>query len=69
MTRLFEQAIGIARRLPPERQDEIARLVLMLACEDDQDCAITTDGALPFATAALPLESADDETPGRHRRT
>lgn len=66
MTRLFEQAIGIARLLPPERQDEIARLVLMLACEDDQDCAITTESALPFS-AALPPDGTDDETPGRHR--
>ena len=35
MTRLFEQAIETARTLPPERQDEIARLVLMLAHEDE----------------------------------
>ena len=66
MTHLFEQAIGIARRLPPERQDEIARLVLMLASDDDQDCANTTDGTLPFASSSLPLDGTDDETAARH---
>lgn len=35
MTKLFEQAVETARALSPERQDEIARLVLMLAQEDE----------------------------------
>ncbi|MGF9691553.1 hypothetical protein AAIH46_01940 [Rhizobium sp. 0TCS1.26] len=35
MTKLFEQAVETARTLSPERQDEIARLVLMLAQEDE----------------------------------
>lgn len=34
MTTLFEIAIEAARLLPPERQDEIARLMLQMAGED-----------------------------------
>ena len=35
MTKLLERAVEAARRLPPGEQDEIARLVLSLAGEDD----------------------------------
>ena len=35
MTTLFELAIETARLLPPERQDEIARLVLRMASENE----------------------------------
>jgi hypothetical protein len=31
MTKLLEQAVEAARRLPPESQDEIARIMLQLA--------------------------------------
>ncbi len=35
MTTLFDCAIATVRNLPAERQDEIARLVLELACAAD----------------------------------
>jgi hypothetical protein len=34
MTKLFEQAIESVRRLPPDAQDEIGRLVLHLAGDE-----------------------------------
>jgi predicted transcriptional regulator len=36
MTKLLEQAVEAARSLPPDVQDEIARLVLQLTGADDQ---------------------------------
>ena len=34
MTKLFEQAVETVRGLPPEIQDELARMLLQLAGED-----------------------------------
>jgi len=36
MTKLFEQAVEIARNLPPDKQDDIAHVVLRLAGADDE---------------------------------
>ena len=35
MTKLLEQALEAARHLPPDAQDDIARIVLQLAKADD----------------------------------
>jgi hypothetical protein len=35
MTKLLEQALLVARELPPETQDDIARIILQLARADD----------------------------------
>jgi hypothetical protein len=35
MTKLLEQALQTARKLPPDAQDDIARIVLQLAGADD----------------------------------
>lgn len=35
MTKLLEQAVAVARRLPPDEQDEIGRLVLSLAADEE----------------------------------
>jgi hypothetical protein len=35
MTKLLEQALQTARNLPPDAQDDIARIVLQLAGADD----------------------------------
>lgn len=35
MTELLETAVTAARTLPPDRQDEIARIVLRLVSDDD----------------------------------
>jgi hypothetical protein len=36
MTQLLDQAVETARALSPERQDDIARVVLAFAAEDEQ---------------------------------
>lgn len=35
MTKLLDQAIEVARRLPPDEQDEVARAIITLSGGDD----------------------------------
>ena len=44
MTELLDRALKIARDLPPATQDEIARIVLQLAGDDDAPPIALTDG-------------------------
>ncbi len=37
MTKLFDRALELVRRLPPESQDEIARAMLSLADRDEPE--------------------------------
>ncbi len=49
MTELLERAVEAARNLPADMQDEIARLVLQLAGEDDQAVVpLTAEEAASF---------------------
>ena len=43
MTKLLDQAIEAVRVLPPDEQDDIARLLLQLARDDAQPVALTPD--------------------------
>ena len=43
MTDLLERAVEAARGLPPAMQDEIARLVLQLAGDDEPPVVLTAD--------------------------
>jgi hypothetical protein len=43
MTSLLDRAMEAARRLPPETQDEIARLVLQLAGGEGARIALTAE--------------------------
>jgi hypothetical protein len=43
MTTLLDRAVEAARNLPPEMQDEIARLVLQLASGDGASIALTPE--------------------------
>jgi hypothetical protein len=43
MTKLFEHAIDTVRQLPPEVQDELARVLLQLAGEDQPVVDLTAD--------------------------
>ena len=43
MTGLLDRAVKAARDLPPATQDEIARLVLQLAGDDEPQVALTED--------------------------
>jgi hypothetical protein len=65
MTRLLDDALAAARNLPPDEQDNIARLVLRLTGMDDEPpVALSTDerGAIAASkAAALRGEFASDE--------
>jgi hypothetical protein len=43
MTKLLEQAIEAARALPPEIQDELARMLLQFAGEDQPMIELTAE--------------------------
>jgi hypothetical protein len=43
MTELLERAVEAVRGLPPSAQDEIARLVLQLAGDDESQIALSDD--------------------------
>ena len=43
MTKLLEQAVETARGLPPEMQDDLARILLQLAGEDQPVLQLSTE--------------------------
>ena len=49
MTRLLEEAMAAISRLPPETQDDLARLMLALA--EDAPTPLTADEAVAIAEA------------------
>lgn len=64
MTKLFEKAVETARALPPEVQDDIARVVLQLAGDDQPSMHLTADEKASFAESrgeAARREFAPDE--------
>ncbi len=66
MTQLFDRAVETVRNLPAEAQDEIARLVLQLAGEEDEPIIqLTPQEAVSFdesfAQAARGEFATDDE--------
>ena len=65
MTKLLEQALEVARNLPAEVQDDIARVVLQLAGADDSPpVPLTNDERAAIARskeAAVRGEFATDE--------
>ena len=48
MTKLFDQAVDTVRALPPDAQDELARLLLQLAGQEQPIVALTPDEAASF---------------------
>lgn len=64
MTELLEQAIARVRALPPETQDDLARVLLRLAGDDEAVCLLTPQEELSFAGSraqAARREFATDE--------
>jgi hypothetical protein len=65
MTKLLEKAVAVARRLPPDEQDEIARLMLSLAGDEEPvPVPLSPDERAAIATsksAAVRGEFASDE--------
>jgi hypothetical protein len=48
MTKLLEQAVETVRGLPPEIQDELARMLLQLAGEDQPELQLSAEEAASF---------------------
>ena len=64
MTKLLDQALEAVRVLPPDAQDDIARLVLQLARDDAELVALSPDERAAISTskaAAARGEFATDE--------
>lgn len=64
MTKLLEQAVETMRGLPPEIQDELARMLLQLAGEDQPLLQLSVEEAASFdesLTQADRGEFATDE--------
>jgi hypothetical protein len=64
MTKLFDQAVEAVRALPPDAQDDIARILLQLAGSDTEPVALSPEEREAIAAskaAAARGEFATDE--------
>jgi hypothetical protein len=61
MTKLFEQAVAVISRLPPETQDDLARLMLALA--EDAPTPLTDDEAVAIAEAEAEIARGERVPP------
>ena len=61
MTKLLDQALAAARGLPPDAQDDIARVILRLAGTDDGVPPVTLTRAERAAIAASKAAAARAE--------
>ncbi len=51
MTKLLDRAVEAARNLPPDTQDEIARLVLQLAGNEEPPFVLTAEERAAIASS------------------
>ena len=68
MTKLLERAVEAARGLPPEAQDEIARLVLQFAGEEEPQIALTDDERAALAASKAAAARGEFATEDEVRR-
>ncbi|HZR60044.1 MAG TPA: hypothetical protein VFA80_03675 [Xanthobacteraceae bacterium] len=61
MTKLLEQAVAAISRLPPETQDDLARLMLALA--EDAPTSLTADEAAAIAEAEAEIARGERVPP------
>jgi predicted transcriptional regulator len=62
MTKLLEQAVETVRGLPPEVQDELARMLLQLAGEDQPLLQLTAEEAASFDESLAQAERGEFAT-------
>jgi hypothetical protein len=62
MTKLLEQALEAARALPPAMQDELARMLLQFAGEDQPVIQLTAEEASSLATSLAQAERGEFAT-------
>ena len=59
MTKLLDQALEVARSLPSEAQDDIARIVLQLAGDEAGPIALSADKRTTIATSRATAERGE----------
>jgi hypothetical protein len=59
MTQLLERAVEAARRLTPESQDQIARVMLQLAGDDELVVPLTDDERAALARSKAAAERGE----------
>jgi hypothetical protein len=59
MTKLFDQAIEAVRSLPPDAQDDIARIILQLAGNDAEPVPLSTDERAAIARSKAAAERGE----------
>ncbi|WP_298258174.1 hypothetical protein [Bradyrhizobium sp.] len=69
MTKLLDQALEVARGLPSEAQDDIARIVLQLAGSDEAPVALSTDERNSIAVSKAAAERGEFATDEQVRAT
>jgi hypothetical protein len=62
MTKLLEQAIETVRGLPPEMQDDLARMLLQLAGEDQAVVQLSAEEAASFDESLAQAERGEFAT-------
>lgn len=62
MTKLLKVAIETVRRLPPESQDDLARVLLQMAGEDQPAIALTPEEAASFDESLRQAERGEFAT-------
>jgi hypothetical protein len=69
MTKLLDEALEVARGLPSEAQDDIARIVLQLAGDETAPIALLEDERRAIATSKAAAERGEFATDEQVRST
>jgi hypothetical protein len=69
MTKLFDQAVEAVRGLPPDAQDDIARILLQLAGNDAEPVPLSTDERTAIARSKAAAERGEFATDEQVRAT
>ena len=69
MTKLLDKALEVARSLPSEAQDDIARIVLQLAGDDASPIALSADDRNAIMTSKAAAERSEFATDEQVRAT
>lgn len=67
MTKLLERAVETVRNLPPEMQDELARMMLQLAGEDQPVIQLTAEQEASFEESLAQADRDEFATDERVR--
>jgi hypothetical protein len=62
MTKLLDQAVEAVRGLPPDAQDDIARVLLQLAGNDAEPVSVSTEERAAIAASRAAADRGDFAT-------